>query len=104
VRRSYEVNGAAAVTGFIGLKGGLAVASGAGTKNGPFLVIVHDPIVEDCGVRSADDQNPFISRVLHRESRNGYIVEAGIVVAVHKDAIGKAGGVNDGRTGAGADE
>ena len=60
VHRSHKVKSAAAISAFIGLKGGLAVASGAGTKNGPFLVIVHDPIVEDCGVRSADDQNPFI--------------------------------------------
>lgn len=60
VHRSYKVKRTAAVTAFIGLIGGLAVASRAGAENGSFLVIVHDPIVEDGGVRSADDQNPFI--------------------------------------------
>ncbi len=109
MHRPYEVKPATTITAFIGPLGpgaGLrAGASDAGAEdNAGNHVIVNDVMVADRSVESADDQNSFVKNALHRESGNGHIAEAGIVETVQKDAMRKAGGVNNGPTGAGADQ
>src|ERR1039458_5460052 len=75
VHRSEQVNRAAAVATLIGFIGGLAVAGGAGTEDGPLLVVGEDAIVADGGGGGVENQNSFVQGVLHRESGDRHIAE-----------------------------
>jgi len=104
VNGSDEMNGTAAVAALVGLIGGLAVASRAGAEDGAFLVVIDDRIVSDGDVGRADHQDAFVQSILHGEACDGHIVKAGMIKAVHQDAIGETRCVDDGGMVVGADE
>src|SRR5450432_1127894 len=106
---AYQMERSAAVTGFIVL---ISAASGlvgaANSRSREYqargFIIIQDVVVADGDVRSAHDQNSFVQSIFHREPSNGYVVKAGMIETVHKDAVCKTGGINDGLTSAGADQ
>src|SRR6202008_4778819 len=91
---SYQMERAAAVAAFIvlinaaaGLEGLAVRAKAAGRRprerQARGFVVVYDVIVADGDVRSADHEDPFVESVLHGESGNRHIVEAGFRETVY---------------------
>lgn len=103
--RSYQMNSAAAVSGFVVLVNSISGRARTprrlpGEFHAGSGVVILDHIVTNLNAGSADHKNPLKVGVLHREILNGHILQAGMVETVHKKAVGEAGSINDGRIGA----
>ena len=58
-----------------------------GKLNSRNQVVILDGIVADSYVGGADNENAFIQGVTHCEPGNRDVVQAGIIVAIHKEAV-----------------
>jgi len=59
------------------------------------LVVVLDLVVPEGDIGRAHHQNALIQGIAHRESSDGHVIEAWVVIAVDKEAVGEIGCVHD---------